>query len=149
MTHVVGIADMKISNREEDLLITYALGSCLGVAAYDPVARIGALLHAMLPSSEMDLNKAMINPYMFVDTGVQSMLEELFKLGARRERLVIKVAGGACMNGKNGDFFQIGKRNFLMLREVLSRPVVKMLLNMGRIPGIEVRIRRKGAREGP
>jgi chemotaxis protein CheD len=116
---VVGIAEMAASAEPNDLLITYALGSCLGVAIYDPVARVGGLLHAMLPSSEIDPQKARDNPCMFVDTGVPRLFLECYKAGAKKERIILKVAGGANLNGNGPDHFEIGKRNVLALRKLL------------------------------
>ena len=120
MKQIIGIADMKISSRPGDLLITYALGSCLGIAIYDAAAKVGGLLHVMLPASSVNPNKAADNPLMFVDTGVPELFKACYKAGARKERLVVKVAGGASLqNNSENDQFQIGKRNFLMLRKLL------------------------------
>ena len=117
---VVGIADMKLSTNEEDELITYALGSCLGIAIYDPIAKVGGLLHVMLPLSTIDPEKAKENPFMFVDTGVPKLFLESYKLGAKKNRLIVKAAGGACIKTDEAhDHFQIGKRNFTMLRKLL------------------------------
>ena len=69
MKYIVGVADMKISAEKDDLIVTHALGSCLGITIYDPVACVGGMLHVMLPLSTIDPNKAAANPYMFVDTG--------------------------------------------------------------------------------
>jgi chemotaxis protein CheD len=120
MKQIIGIAEMKISSREEDLLITYALGSCLGIAVYDPVVRVGGMIHIMLPISTVNPAKAANNPLMFVDTGVPELFKSCYKLGAKKERLIVKVAGGASLqNNEDTDQFQIGKRNFLMLRKLL------------------------------
>ncbi len=120
---IVGIADMKISADPASRIITYSLGSCLGITAYDPHVRVGGLLHVMLPLSERGAGrkKAEMNPYMYVDTGVAGFLNSLFSRGAEKKRLVIKVAGGAFLNIGNKDesLFQIGKRNFLVLRKLL------------------------------
>lgn len=120
MKKIVGVADMKVSKIPSDLLITYALGSCLGIVIYDPFARVGGMLHAMLPISSVDKEKAKTNPYMFVDTGLPKLFFDCYALGAQRERLVIKVAGGACINRtEKDDPFQIGKRNFSILTKLL------------------------------
>lgn len=120
MKQIIGIADMKISSRPGDVLITYALGSCLGIAIYDAAAKVGGMLHVMLPASSVNPNKAADNPLMFVDTGVPELFKACYKAGARKERLVVKVAGGASLqNNAENDQFQIGKRNFLMLRKLL------------------------------
>jgi chemotaxis protein CheD len=111
---------MKVSAERGDLIITHALGSCLGVAIHDPVACVGGLLHVMLPLSTIDPVKADRNPFMFVDTGFPRLLIECFKGGAQKQRLEIRVAGGATsQNGEENDFFQIGKRNLIILRKLL------------------------------
>lgn len=119
MKITVDISDMRISNTAGDVLITYALGSCLGIAIYDPVARVGGLLHVMLPESSIDPEKARVKPYMFVDTGVPLLFREAYKVGAKKERIVVKAAGCASMREEKDDRFQIGKRNELMLRKLL------------------------------
>lgn len=111
---------MKVSKQPDDVLITYALGSCLGIAVYDEVAKVGGLLHVMLPVSSVNPAKAADNPLMFVDTGVPELFKACYKAGAKKERMVVKVAGGASLqNNAEGDQFQIGKRNFIMLRKLL------------------------------
>lgn len=115
----VGVADMKISARTGDLITTYALGSCLGITVHDPVACVGGMLHVMLPSSATNPEKARANPSVFVDTGVPQLFRECYKLGAAKERLEIKVAGGASSHEDPAeDRFQIGKNNFVMLRKL-------------------------------
>jgi chemotaxis protein CheD len=116
---VVGIAEMKVSNREEEVLVTHALGSCLGVCIHDPVAGVGGILHAMLPSASADPDKARTNPARFVDSGVTALFKTAYERGARKERIVVKVAGGASMGGNGGtDSFRIGQRNIVALRKL-------------------------------
>ncbi len=120
MLQVVGIADMKLSANPEDVLITYALGSCLGITVYDPFAGIGGMVHVMLPLSTMDSKKADSSPSMFVDTAVPQLFTEMYKLGAQKSKIVVAAAGGAFFHSTGGDdYFQIGKRNFVMLRKLL------------------------------
>ncbi len=117
---VVAMADVKLSNTAGERLLTYALGSCLGVVIHDPVARVAGLLHVMLPDSSIDRAKAERNPAMFVDTGVPLLFRESYRLGAKKERIVVKVVGGAHAGAtEEADQFQIGKRNLLMLRKLL------------------------------
>jgi len=126
MKWVVGIADMKISSTRGDELITFALGSCLGITIYDPVSCVGGLLHVMLPVSSIAQEKAVENPCMFVDTGVPLLFLESYKAGAVKERLVVKVAGGACAGSGDEDHFQIGQKNlnaFLKLLEMNDVPL--------------------------
>jgi chemotaxis protein CheD len=83
------------------------------------VVSVGGLLHVMLPISAIDPAKARDNPCMFVDTGVPKLFTQCYQAGAKKERLIIKVAGGAALSGHVEDHFEIGKRNFLMLRKLL------------------------------
>ena len=121
MRYVVGVADKKVSAEPGDVLVTHALGSCLGILLHDPVAQVGGLLHVMLPLSTIDPAKAEQNPCMFVDTGVPALFLECYRAGAEKKRLVMKVAGGACVGkaDEKDDFFQIGRRNIVMLRKLL------------------------------
>lgn len=117
---IVGIADMKHSNSREDSIVTHALGSCLGITIFDPSTGVGGMLHVMLPQSSIDPDKAAENPFMFVDSGVPRLFMEAYKLGAQKGRLEVRVAGGASTHGNpDDDYFQIGKRNVVMLRKLL------------------------------
>jgi chemotaxis protein CheD len=117
---IVGMADVKVSNTPGETLITYALGSCLGIVVHDPVAQVAGLLHVMLPSSQIDEVKAKAQPAMFVDTGVPLLFKECYRLGARKERMTVTVAGGSFSGRSDADdTFQIGKRNMLTLRKLL------------------------------
>ena len=117
---VVGVADVMVSNAADARLITYALGSCLGIAVHDPVAGVGGLLHVMLPTGTIDHAKMQAKPAMFVDSGVPLLFKECYRLGAKKERMVVKVAGGAHAGAsEETDRFQIGKRNMLALRKLL------------------------------
>jgi chemotaxis protein CheD len=115
---VVGVAEMQASQQPGDIIVTHALGSCLGIAVYDPVAKVGGLLHAMMPLSEINAEKAQTNPYMFIDTGVPTFFRELYALGGNKNRMVVKVAGGANVHDVT-DHFAIGKRNYVLLKRIL------------------------------
>lgn len=114
----VGISDMAISDDPRVEIITHALGSCLGVTAYDPTTRIGGLVHVMLPLSKLSPEKADRNPLMFVDTGIPLFFKALFEAGAKREKLQIKVAGGAMILDRE-KHFKIGERNYTILRKLM------------------------------
>ena len=118
MKHIVGIAEMKLSSEAGDLIITHALGSCLGIAIHDEVAGVGGVLHVMMPVSSINPEKAEKNPFMFVDTGVPAFFREVYAAGADKARLVVKVAGGANVQDSSSDRFAIGKRNCVMLRKL-------------------------------
>lgn len=120
MQYTVGVGDLKVSDHSSGVIVTFALGSCLGIAVHDAVAGVGGLLHAMLPDSRLDPSKAEMRPARFVDSGVALLFRKCYQLGARKERMRLVVAGGAARNGDDeGDLFRIGKRNMLMLRKLL------------------------------
>ena len=114
----IDISDMKLSKNRDDVLVTYSLGSCVGLTLFDPVAGIGGMIHCMLPLSKIDPDKARLKPYMFVDTGVAAMLGEMYAMGAQRKNLIAKVAGAGSPLGRE-ETFRIGQRNYTILRKFL------------------------------
>ena len=119
MDYIVDIADLKVvrANGDAPRLITYSLGSCIGVTIWDPVVKVGGLLHYMLPESSVSPEKAQKNPAMFADTGLPALFKASYKLGAEKKRMVVKVAGGSQLLDDKGAF-NIGKRNYLILRKI-------------------------------
>ncbi len=117
MNIVVGVSDMKVSNDSKSTLITYSLGSCIGITIYDPVVKVGGILHFMLPESSLDRAKAEKNPYMFGDTGIPALFKAAYKLGAKKQRMKVTVAGGSQVLDQKG-FFNIGKRNCMAVRKM-------------------------------
>jgi chemotaxis protein CheD len=120
MRVIVGVSDMKISKDLEAELVTYSLGSCIGVAIYDAVAKVGGLLHYLLPESKLSPEKAIKNPYMFADTGIPALFKAAYKLGAKKQRMKVIVAGGSQIMDQAG-FFNIGKRNDIALRKMFHK----------------------------
>ena len=117
MNVVIGVADCHVTNDPSNILVTYALGSCIGVSIYDPVARVGGLLHFMLPEAPADAAQTGKNPYMFADSGIPMMFREAYGKGALKGRLRVRVAGGAQIMDEQG-VFNIGKRNCLAMRKI-------------------------------
>jgi chemotaxis protein CheD len=115
---VVGISDCKVTKDPDSVLVTYALGSCIAVALYDPIAKLGGLLHYMLPESAIDASKAEQKPFMFADTGIARLLAAVTANGAVPKRMLVRLAGGAQVLDSQG-VFQIGKRNYLAARKIL------------------------------
>lgn len=108
-------------------LITSGLGSCVGVSLYDPVVRVGGLAHIMLPDSSQ--GRFTDNKAKFADTSIPDLLAILEELGARRERLVAKVAGGAQMFSfdSKDDRFAIGRRNVEAVKRIFDEQGIKIL----------------------
>lgn len=113
----VGVGDVKLSGNTGETLVTYGLGSCIGVTIWDPVTRVGGLLHFMLPESQSDPEKARKNPALYADTGIPLLFRSAYQLGADKQRLVVRVAGGAQVLDGNG-VFNIGKRNYLAMKKI-------------------------------
>lgn len=134
---IVGIADMAISGDPNDVIVTYALGSCLGVCVYDPEARVGGMLHLMLPQGSLSPEKAANNPLMFADTGIPKLFLGSYALGAKKERIIVSVAGGASFSVSEDSDLAIGQRNIAMLRKVLWKNSV--LLKKHELGGTEPR----------
>jgi chemotaxis protein CheD len=113
----IGIGDCRVSNDPSDILVTHALGSCIAIVLYDPLARVAGLLHYMLPESSLDPDKAAKRPFIFADTGIPLLLQHAFRLGAAKSRSMLMAAGGAQMLDPNG-MFNIGHRNHVAMRKV-------------------------------
>lgn len=118
MQLTVGISEMRVSNNPSDVLVTYSLGSCIGVTLFDPEAGVGGMIHCMLPLSRLDPGRAKSNPHMFTDTGVPALIQAMLDRGCNRNRLKATVAGAASPLNDNG-MFKIGERNYAVLRKVL------------------------------
>ena len=113
----IGVGDMKVSNDPDATLVTYSLGSCLGIMVYDPQAKVGGLLHAMLPEAKDEKNSGNFNPYKYIDSGVPLLFKETYKYGAKKNRMRVTVAGGSQILDQSG-YFNIGKRNLAALRKI-------------------------------
>ncbi len=123
--YIVGIADMKIA-RSEGTLITYALGSCIGICLYDPVIKLGGMVHIMLPEALSSGNQ---NVFKYADTGIRETIRKMEVFGARKQRLVAKIAGGAKMFDvqATGPLGNIGDRNIVSTKNILKMEGIKLL----------------------
>lgn len=133
---MVGMADLNIG-RGTNVLTTVGLGSCIGLTLYDPVTKIGGLVHYMLPDSKAVSNNS--NIAKFCDTGVQELLKRVTVAGANRGRLVAKIAGGAKMFAvtQESSVGSVGERNALAAKQILRQLNIRLVaedtgLNFGR-----------------
>ena len=122
----VGMADYKVG-RAPASLISYGLGSCIGISLYDPQAIVGGLLHIMLPDSTQA--RPTDNPAKFADTGLPLMLQKVLDLGASRSRLVAKMAGGAQMFAfaNATDIMRVGARNAEAAKKILQDMNIRLI----------------------
>lgn len=115
---VVAIADLKTAVGDE-LLVTYALGSCIGICLSDSAAQVYGLAHIMLPWSR-EAAATENNPKRYADTGITELISQMVSQGARKSRITAKIAGGAQMFGAASSAFNIGERNINAVLKVLN-----------------------------
>lgn len=115
---------MKLAKRE-GVLITYALGSCIGICLHDPLLKLGALIHIMLP---INMEAGRKNTMKYADTGVRETLRQMESLGAKRTRITAKIAGGAKMfETQSKTLGDIGHRNIDSVHMVLKKEGIQLL----------------------
>jgi chemotaxis protein CheD len=121
---IVGIADMKLA-QNSGLLVTYALGSCIGICLYDPILHIGSLTHIMLP---LNMEAGRKNAFKYADTGIREVLNQMSVKGCARPRMIAKIAGGARMFELSGGALgNIGQRNIESVRIALKREGIRLV----------------------
>lgn len=120
----VGIADMKMA-KGSGVLITYALGSCIGLCFEDPSIHLGALLHVMLP---MNMEAGRKNPLKYADTGIRETVRQMTAQGALKSRITVKIAGGAKMfEVSGGNLGNIGQRNIESVHTILKQEGLRLI----------------------
>jgi chemotaxis protein CheD len=121
----VGISELAVSDKADDVLTTIALGSCVAVCLFDPVANVGGMLHFLLPDSKLNAARAQSQPAAFADTGIAALFHAAYALGAQKKRCRVRLVGGAEIASNGGstgdDVFQVGRRNVLAARAMLWR----------------------------
>jgi len=122
----VGLGEVAVSQNRDEILVAFGLGSCVGIGAYDPVKGIAGLLHAVLPEP---LNGSDLTSTKYVGNGINKLFDEMIKKGAVRDRLIIRMAGGANMLTSPGlsKTFDIGTRNIAMAQSVLETQKMKVV----------------------
>ena len=117
MNITIGIGDLKVC-RAPDVLVTYALGSCVGVCLLDASVGVGGLSHIMLPESTSGVS-AQSTPMRFADTALPMLIQQMERMGASKARMKAKIAGGATMFATASDKFNIGERNIAAVKKFL------------------------------
>ena len=122
----VGMADMNVC-ASPDSIITLGLGSCVGLVLYDSTTKICGMVHVMLPdSTSIGVGN---NPAKFADTGVEELLKMVVAKGAKKERLIAKMAGGAQMFSVNKDspMLRVGERNVAAVKAELKKLGIRLV----------------------
>lgn len=124
----LGLGERAISRNPDDVLVAYGLGSCLGISMIDPVTRVSALLHAVLPAAANGMPPGDATSHKYVDSGIEKLLEAVLKEGANKSRLIVRIVGGANMLVSPGltNSFDIGTRNMETARRTLQRLNMKI-----------------------
>lgn len=135
---VVGIGEYAVSTGAGDVIITHALGSCVAVCLFDPVAQIAGLIHILLPDSKINPVRAQEQPAAFADTGLPVLLSTAERLGLQRRRTRVILAGGAELpNAAGAGSFNIGRRNLLAAKNLLWK--LGLLISAESVGGTTVR----------
>ncbi|MFT5290367.1 MAG: chemotaxis protein CheD [Planctomycetota bacterium] len=121
----VGIADMTLVKDSGQTIVTHALGSCIGVTIYDPVAKVGGLLHFMLDRPMKTTRSADHPAEMYASTGIPELFKQAYKLGATKDNLIVAAAGAAEMID-GGAGMRIGTRNRMILRKIFWKNGIKL-----------------------
>ncbi|MDX9871950.1 MAG: chemotaxis protein CheD [Clostridia bacterium] len=121
----VGMAELRTALYPQNLT-TIGLGSCVGVCLLDPVAKVGGMVHVMLPDSTQSRQSS--NKAKYADTGIPQLIEEMQKQGARKSRLIAKIAGGAQMfsYSQKNEILRIGDRNIEAVKRILNNEGIRI-----------------------
>jgi chemotaxis protein CheD len=118
--HVIGIGELALSTTPGSRITTHAVGSCIAVCVFDPVAGVAGMLHFLLPEASINPDRAQTHPAVFADTGIPLLFQKAYGHGLVKKRAVVKLVGGAEMAQVNGAF-NTGRRNLLAARNLLWR----------------------------
>jgi chemotaxis protein CheD len=111
-----------VSNDPGSIIVTHALGSCVALCLWDPVARVGGLIHVLLPDSRINPARAQLQPAAFADTGIPLLFRTAYQYGADKKRCRVQLIGGADVTGMAaGPEGSIGRRNVQAARKLLWR----------------------------
>lgn len=122
----IAISDLNVA-RPPDILVTYALGSCVGICLYDAIAKVAGMSHILLPASGQVQNNN--TPMKFADTAIPMLMVKMQAMGARPNQIKAKIAGGAQMFASSGNasIANIGARNVVAVKEALQRLRIPIL----------------------
>ena len=118
---VIGIGELVVSNVPGQVIATHAVGSCIAVCVFDPVAQVAGMLHFLLPESSINTARAQEHPAVFADTGIPLLFQTAYNYGLSKKRAIVKIVGGAEMPQTGTAGFNTGRRNALAARNLLWR----------------------------
>lgn len=123
---MVRMGELAVSKDPGDVFTALGLGSCIGLCAYDPVVKVAAMAHVVLPTA---LSRGDSLPAKSADAAVPNLLAEMVKLGAVERRIRVVIAGGAQIFAfKNADVhMDVGARNSKAVTELLEARKIKLI----------------------
>lgn len=126
--HMVGMAEISVA-KGPALYTCLGLGSCIGLALYDPSADVSGMVHIMLP--EKFPNRPIDKPGKFADTGIPELLALMERYGANTRGLKAAYAGGAQVfkfgQGATDTKLEVGLRNASAVQELMSKLGIRPL----------------------
>jgi chemotaxis protein CheD len=143
---IVGIGEMAVADRPDDVIVTYALGSCVAVCLFDPAARVAAMLHFLLPESSINSRRAIEQPAAFGDTGIPLLLDAAGRRGLKKSRTTVRLVGGAMVANNSGGALATGHRNVLAARSILWR--MGLFIEGQEVGGVAARTVHFAAKDG-
>ncbi len=125
MLKVVGIGEYLVSLSSEEIIRTYALGSCVALVLHFPAAKIGGMVHVVLPDSVVSRSNAPKRPGYYADTAVSLLVEEMRKAIIAQgygslHGTVAKLVGGAKVFKMKSDY-KIGERLVKTIEQQLKQ----------------------------
>jgi chemotaxis protein CheD len=117
---VVGVGEFAVSDRQDEVLVTPPLGSCVAVCVWDPVSHVSGVLNFLLPDSRLSPARAKEQPAAFADAGIPLLLQQAASYGLQNTRCDVRIVGGAEL-GEKAAAFDVGKRNVLAAKNLLWR----------------------------
>jgi chemotaxis protein CheD len=116
---VIGIGELAVTAHPEATIVTHALGSCVAVCLWDPEARVGGMLHFLLPEAKVNPGRAQKQPGAFADTGIPLLFQTAYTHGAQKKRCRVTLLGGAAIANVGSGGLEVGKRNALAAKRLL------------------------------
>ena len=125
-TICISIAEIAVV-KTPAILETRSLGSCVGIVLHDIISKTSGLAHIMLPDSKKVSFGG--KPGKYADIAIDTMLKQMIEMGATRNNIIAKMAGGACMfTGANlSDFMNIGLRNTAAIKAILKELKINLI----------------------
>ena len=109
-----------------EMMLCTVLGSCVAACIRDYRSGIGGMNHFMLPDSAADDGSPMSKSARYGTYAMEILINQLLKMGARRENLEAKVfGGGKILKGMSA--INIGQRNADFVMEFLGREKIRVV----------------------